>query len=494
MNRLIPAAILLIALLAAAGPSRAVQLSFQSGKSANLFWMVDQLSEWDPVHTSPSYRTYWSNKLELTDQDLMVLDQYARLRQRLARFSESEVRREISPWVSLFGSANILPHERFALAFLETRTPKDAVALLKLSDADQKVVMGTLIHFAKKLKNHYGTETAHLSNFSQKAHILISLADAGGFINEMKNFYGISGPLPQTIPVDVLWAPPGFVRPAHMGYHIILPVSVDKAETDEAVLQHLSMVIQEVGMYLLSKLPAETLSEASGTLLRECGLVNESRPEMVRAALQVALGEILFLRERFPDLPGRALFVPWDNSLEYPFAVDELARAYAEALKGYFNQTGGFYPGFVAKAVEIQKSLFPVRPRFFAPAGMLFGDLESREMFNGLFRDVDRLEVDIGASGDLISARKDHPNRAVFVVVSSPNERNMYQVLKRITNWRKLATSFRGLKKSSFIYPIVSRKGGPVFVIRGLTPDAVRKALMKLYNMTEMPSAPIVIK
>ena len=494
MSRWIPIAILLCVVFGGGPETRAVELSFQSGKSANLFWMVDQLSQWDPVYTSPSYRKYWAGKLELTDQDLMVLDQYARLRQRLARLDESEVRRETSPWASLFGSANILPHERFALAFFETRTPKDAISLLKLGDSDEKVVIGTLKHFAMKLKDDYGTETAHLSNFSQKAHVLISLADAGGFINEMKNFYGVSGPLPQTIPVNVLWAPPGFVKPTHMGYHIILPVSVDKAETDEAVLQHLSMVVQEVGMYLLSKLPVEKLSEASGFLLRECGLVNEGRPDMVRVALQVALGEMLFLRERFPDLPASPLLVPWDSSLDYPYAVDELARAYAVALKSYFNQTGGFYPGFVAKAVEIQKALFPPRPRLFASTGMLFGDATSRQLFAGLFRDVDRVEVDIGSPSDLIGARGDHPNRAVFIVVSSPHEKNMYQVLKRITDWRKLATSFRGLKKSSFIYPILSRKGGPVFVIRGLTPEAVRKALMKLYNMTEMPSAPIVVK
>ncbi len=297
MNRFIAPVLGLALLFLAAGTAAAVELRFESAKSANLFWMVDQISQWDARLTSPAYRAYWEKKIKLTDEDYAVLDQYARLRRRHARLGESDVRQEISPWVSLFGSATILPHERFALAFFETRTPKDAVILLKLSEQDQNTVIGTLIHFAKKLKDHYGTETAHLAGFAQKAHVLMTLADAGGFIDEMKAFYGIQGAIPQAIPVDVLWGPPGFVQPTHMGYHILLPVSVDKAETDEAVLQHLSMAVQEVGSFLLTKLPQETLQQASRALLRECGYINAGRPDMVRTALQVALGEVL---ERHP--------------------------------------------------------------------------------------------------------------------------------------------------------------------------------------------------
>jgi len=472
----------------------AIELDFQTGNSANLFWIVDQLSKWDSRYTSPRYREYWDGKVKFSDQDYAVLDQYARMRRRLGGLDKEEVKKEISPWTSLLGSAQVLPHEQFALAFLETKNVNDAAALLNLSVEDKKILIMTLKHFARKMKDYYGVEVAHLKSFNQKARILITLADAGGFIDQMRNFYGVSVPLPQTIPVDVLWAPPGFVRPAHMDYHIILPVSVDHAETDEAVLQHLSMVVQEVGQYLLSKLPAETLAKASARLLSECGFINSNRPEMVREAIQVALGEVLFLRERFPDLPVQQLMVPWDNSLDYPYAVDELSRAFSVALRDYFEQASGFYPGFVARAVEIQRTLFPPVPKTFASTGLLYGDKDSRELFNGLFSSVAREEFDISDVRGFTRARLGEKGRVAFIVVTAQHEGNMFKALKSLSNWNKLSSVFRRLRKKSFIYPVTVKKAGVIFVVRGMTPDAVRKGLIELHGMTSMPAGPVEIK
>ncbi|MBM4352573.1 MAG: hypothetical protein FJ109_02070 [Deltaproteobacteria bacterium] len=489
-------AVWVLAFLAAVGMGSgafATDLRFDSGKSANLFWMVDQISQWDSRYTSPSYRDYWKGKLEFTDEDYAVLDQYARLRRKLARLDQSEVKRETSPWVSLFGGGKLLPHEKFALAFLETTTVNDAAALLKLSKQEQDIVIGTLLHFARKMKDEYAVETGHLVAFAQKANILITLADAGGFIGQLRSFYGIKGAIPETIPVDVLWAPPGFNRPAHMDYHVILPVSVDHAQTDEAVLQHLSLAMQEVSQYLLTKLPAETLSRAGALLLQECGMVNPGNPFMIRQALQVAVGEVLFLRERFPDLPASPVLSPWDPQLDYPFAVDELARGYAAVLKDTFSQPGGFYPAFVTRAVDVQKGLLPPRPRFFTSTAILFGDKESRALFNGMFAAVDRVEVDIDSVRDFESAVDTTPGRAVFIVVTAKLEGNMYNALKKFKQWGKISGTFRALRNTSFLTTFREPGAGMVYVIRGTDLDAIRQLLLRLYRMEEIPAVPVTL-
>lgn len=494
MSRWIVAALMGAMLIGPAPDAGAVELSFQTGNSANLFWIVDQISQWDARYTSPSYRDYWEAKVEFTEQDYGVLDAYGRMRRRVAGLDRAEVKKEFSPWASLFGSPQVLPHERFALAFLETTNVNDAATLLKLSADDRNVLIGTLKHFARKMKDSYGSEIAHLKSFNQKAHVLITLADAGSFIEQMRTFYGVSAAIPQKIPVDVLWAPPGFVMPAHMDYHIILPVSVDHAETDEAVLQHMAMVIQEIGEYLLSRLPPDTLAKASARLLSECGYVNPSRPSMVREAVQIAMGEVLFLKERFPDLPSKPFMVPWDNALQYPYAVDELARAFAEALRDYFNQPSGFFPGFVDRAVKIQKTLFPPIPRSFASTGLLFGDKASRGQFNSLFADVDREEFDVSDGRGFIHALEVQPGRAAFVVVTAQHEGNMYKALKGLSNWNELSKIFRKLRKSSFVYAVQTSGKGTIFVVRGMNANAIRKGLITLYNMNGMPAGPVEIK
>jgi hypothetical protein len=422
--------LVLIAALAWCVPhTRAVELHFQTQPSANLFWMVDQLSQWSPEFTSLEYRKYWEKKVGFTDDDLTMLDRYARLRKKLARLSDKEVRAEISPWVSLFGRGTVLPHERFALAFLETRTVAEAAQVLGLSEGESKILNDTLLHFARKLKDVWPAETAHLKDFSQKAQVLVSLADAGGFIDQMRIFFGVKGGVPDAIPVDVLWAPPGYIRPAHLNYHIILPVSVDKAGSDEAVLQHLSMAIQEVSAYLLSRLPPDNLAMASRRLLAEAGCPNPSQPDVVREALKLALGEVLFLRERFPDLPRSELLVPYDASMAYPYAVDELARAFALVLKDLLSQPSGFFPAFLDQAVSIQKNQFPPKPAFFANTGVLVATEEGRQLFDGLFADVDRLFFSAADVDDLIAGRGVEQGRTVFVVVTAKDEGLMWKVL-----------------------------------------------------------------
>jgi len=486
--------VLALAIAVVAVEAGAIELRFQTGHSANLFWMVDQMSRWDRNYTSRAYRKYWQTKLEFNDQDLAVLEAYARLRRKHARLEDKAVRTTTSPWVSLFGRTTTLPHEQFALAFLETRTPADAAVLLKLSPMDTKVIIGALKHFARKFKDEWPRETAHLKGFSQKATVLVSLADAPGFIDQMRSFLGVRGAVPQAMPIDVLWAPPGFVKPTHLDYHIILPVSVDQAETDEAVLQHLSKVIQETGSYFLSKLPPEYLSEASRRLLRECGYVNPASPDVMKQALLVAMGEILFLRDRFPDLPGSTVLVPYDSELEYPYAVDELAREFAESLKIYFRQPSGFYPGFLDKAIEIQKRLFPPRPRFFASTGVLFAGAEGKELFDGLFGSDHRLTYDGSSSNDFLRKVKAEPGRTVFIVVTAKQDGMMWKALKGMKNWRALSKEFKRTSKKSFIYPIKRTGAGQIFVIRGLDLDGVRKALITLYNMQGMPVSPVFIE
>jgi len=481
-------------LVATAGAAYPVELRFQTQPAANLLWMVDQLSQWHPAYTSVEYRAYWEKKLAFNDEDLTVLDRYARLRRKLARLNEKDVRAETSPWVSLFGRSTVLPHEKFVLAFLETRTVAEAAQMLGLSEGETKILNDTLLHFARKMKDLWPAETAHLKDFSQKAQVLVSLADAGGFIEQMQGFFGIKGGIPDAIPVDVLWAPPGFIRPAHLNYHIILPVSVDKAGSDEAVLQHLSMAIQEVAAYLLTRIPEDNLAMASSRLLSEAGCVNPAKPDVVREALKLALGEVLFLRERFPDLPRTELLVPYDVDQVYPYAVDELARRFAVVLKDQIDRSSGFFPGFLDQAIAIHKVLFPPRPAFFATIGALVATEEGKQLFDGMFANVDRRYFAPGDVDDLVAGRGVETSRTVFVVVTAKDEGLMWKVLKGLNAWRDLSRDFKKLSGSPFLYAVPKAGSGMVIVVRGTDMDGLRKALIALYNMQGMPLEPLVVE
>jgi hypothetical protein len=254
------------------------------------------------------------------------------------------------------------------------------------------------------------------------------------------------------------------------------------------------MAIQEVGQYLLTRLPPETLRKASARVLAECGYASASRPGMLAEAIQVAMGEVLFLRERFPDLPPRKLLVPWDPDLEFPYAADELARALGIALKEHFGQPGGFASGFLDRTIQILKSLFPPRPRFFAYTALLFGDRESRELFAGLFRDWDRKEFDINDYGRFVSEWEKAPNRPVFMAVTVQNEGNVLKALKRLAEWNQISNALRSAKTGPFVYSVPSKNAGQVFIVRTADLDSMRKALVRLFSMSEVATGSISIK
>ena len=482
--------LVVLGVLGVTGEAGAAQLEFKSGQVANFFWVVDQLSQWHPELTSESYRDFWDSKLQLTDEDLLKLDRYASLRRKYSGMNRKRQSVASGAWPG----STVDGHARFALAFLEMASIDQACLALNMSAEDSALLVDTMRHFARRMKDHWGRETAHLKGFGKKAQVLISLADASGFAAQLKSFFGVTTPIPRTIPVDVVWAPPGYVPPARLDFHILLPVSVEQAQSDEAVLQQISRAMQEVAAYLLSKAPAETLSGAAEMVVTEGGLLNQSQPDVFRRAMLLSLGELVFLRDRFPELPEQEMMAPYDPGLEFPYAEDLLARELSGPLKASLGTSNGFCPGSFKQGIDVQKRLFPPRPRFFASAAIVMGTTSSLRLYAGLFKDLGRTAVSLKGTRQLSSAHRDSPGKAKFIIVTASDEAYMWKALRTIGADRGLSKQFRSLKGKTFIYADTRSRGGVVFVVYGQDLSGVRNALIALYTMQGMPLAPVVIE
>lgn len=493
MRRLLSACLLGLFLMTS-GWAEAIELKFQYTPNANIFWMIDQMSQWDEHYTAKAYRQYWEARIGLNDDDLAQLEKYARMRRRLAKLDGAEVQTKLSPWSSMFGRTGTLPHEQFALAFMEVSTVDDVALVMRLSPEDADTLKTTFLRFAKKMKDDYGRETAHLKGFCEKAQVLVSVADVAGFIGTLRAFLGITEALPQTIPVDVLWAPPGYVMPTHMQYHILLPVSVEQASSDETVLAHLSLAMREVSAYLFSKVSADTLSKASARLMSECGLVSVKRPNVAAEALLVAMGELLFLQERFPDLPRKPVLEPFDPALEVPHAVDTLAREFAAVLKPMLGQQGVFYPVYVDRMVEVVKKVFPPRPRSFAATAVVLADGVAASLFAGLFPGYDRTLLTAAQAADVATQAAAKPQRSIFLVVTPPSDGALWTALKGLGAPKEFSTEFKKLSSKPFIYPMTRKGASTVYIVRAPDDEGLRKALVWLYQASSLPTAVQVVE
>ena len=494
MKTLAPLLTLLVtlSLLSEAAPARPVSLKFQTADAANLLWMIDQMSQWDPATTSPSYRAYWDNKLGLTEEDFDMLERYARVRRRLSSVGADASSEELH----LLGGGKTTAAQQYFLAFLEIPGLKAAMNTLPIEAKDKETIFAVIKHFGKKIGTHgdWKQETAHLKHFETHVGILATLANPSGFLTQVKAFLGVTE-MPAQITVDALWAPPGNTDalPALVGFHVILPLPVEAVQNDEAVVKQMAVAVGEAVRYMIGRLPDAERRSITQRILGRSGLVNPDRPRLLLDALTTALGQVLFLKERFPDLATGPTLAPFEPTLPYPYAVDELARALIPDLKTFLSTPGAFGGSFLDVALQKADQLFPPRFRAMAAAAVVLGAKLPQDLFRATFAGPFQARYDLADVGGFVQALK--KTRRPSVILVRPKEvGQMNLALKKLGLRGKQLPSLRKYRKTSVIYPVTVGRGyGPMMVIVARRDKDFRKGLVELHRMPGLPTKPLII-
>jgi len=157
--------------------SKSLTLNFQVTYASNLFYVVDQLSRWDP-HTRPYYREYWERRFGLAGEDLKVLDAYRRVR-------------------SLYFWGVLEP------AFYGPGNQRSVQEKLnKIAGRDAKVLWQALEHFRPKF-NRIWAEAAYLLPMAKE--LASNATDQDKLLlEEVRNFFGATA---MSIDVLALWSP-----------------------------------------------------------------------------------------------------------------------------------------------------------------------------------------------------------------------------------------------------------------------------------------------
>lgn len=479
---------LMVALMLLVGSSaQAARVRFESGKLANFFWIMDQVSQWDPGQTDPAYRSYWADKLGgLSTVDQTVLSSYAEFRQRFALAQKVE---EGSASLRVFPSTETSSQSRFVSAFLTSQNLAQVEGTLGLSSSDAQVLDAAMAHFASRISPMWSEETRPLDQFVETANALADISQPGDYVETVRRFLGAPALADDMVRVHVLWAPPGGSMARHFGLQILLPVPGESAGSDLMVLQLTGDAVGEICGGLVQSLPSQTREEAGGRLLSQVGFVDAMKPSAVAEALSKALG-VLFLKRSFPDLKAGRVFYPYDSSLERPHAIDELVRQFVPVLDDLVGQESAFYPKFIDRAVEVQRTLFPPTPRQFMQTALVLTDDDGAYFFGSLFRSVDRKLFGVGDVKGFLDAARKEPQRLLVIVVKPENEGAMWEALKALDSWKELSQGLKKFQGKSVIFPVSRAGKAPVIVIRSLSVQGIRTAALELYNASAMLAQP----
>ncbi len=228
-------------------------------------------------------------------------------------------------------------------------------------------------------------------------------------------------------------------------------------------------------------------------MLGKAGLVNPDRPTLLLDALATAFGQVLFLKEAFPELATGLTLAPFESNLPYPYAVGELARALVPDLKTFLPTPGAFGGGFIDKALQKMDQLYPPRFRALASVAVILGSKAPTELFKATFTGVWQASYDLKDVDGFVRYLKD--NRRPSVILITPKQAGrMNLALKKLGLRGKQLPNLRKYRNKSVVYPLsVGRGYGPMFVIVAKRPDDFRKAFVELHRMGTLPAKPMLI-
>ncbi len=366
----------------------AFTVTFRASAFSSTFWVIDQTSEWSEPYTRPHYRKALNQRFALTDADKELLKAYARMRSKYSDESQTEPG-IANPVDGLLPPALSAP-DAFAMAFFNAQDVAGAAASLKLSNAETETVRRVFDAFRPRIEQLLAKEP-HLPQIVTQYEAWATQTQLAEFLSKMARFYGVTAKAGRALTVDLLWAPEGSSSATCVGPFMLIPLSDTQARDVKELKTMFGVTVHEFGHYFASLLDSGT-RVAFGNTAASRGLPNQRHPNILDESTQVALGNIIFMRDRFPDAyDPTANFYNFEPNNDWPDAIDSLGRALTPVVEKHLGTEGAFSAAYLNDALGVQDRLFPPRAKHFARVALVH--VENNQLasyFNGLFPGVSR--------------------------------------------------------------------------------------------------------
>jgi hypothetical protein len=459
----------------------ATPITWRHDRFANEFWVLDKLSAWDGDERNAYVRAF-EQRGSLDPARRELLRRYADVRRKHAARPHTAPPAGV-PFDMMPPAAG--PAERFAIAFLTARDEVAAVTALGL-DADERA---TVLEAFRRLRPDLDTlvgDAGYLDTARTKLEADASAARMDEFLDQMKTFYAVDDAAPYT--VHLLWAPPGFGQATVWDHDIVLPLTAKTVADERALAGWLGVVVHELGHAFLAEKPEAARAELSRRIVDAGGVLTRRHANIIDEATQTALGNVLFMRTRLPaGFDTRSLYA-FDPDVEYPDAIDSLARAVAPLVEAALTTRDGFATVYLAKALDAQRGLFGDRPLHHAHVALvLAASAAILHDFEGLFFGRSRVSYALGDTAQLADDSRASPTTTRWLVlVESAAPRAL---------WTQLGTASLALGKAAACARATRRAVGAGYdvVVVGKDEDAVRRMLIALHRAREMPTKPMCL-
>jgi hypothetical protein len=341
--------------LAVPSVSRA-QVAAHYRQAADVFEILDNVSNWWPGYSNQQYRGYWEKHLGLSTTDEELLSEYARLRER--HFDKTGQNNE-DPSVSeggLFSARTTLHADPVGEAFFRSETVGEALERL------QDVLDPSEIQFLGRFYTNFEDRYLPLVTEHEQA-VRASLAETNrvladpayrDWLSSVERFFNVPGPTEGLEALYVWWPDSVRVVANPRGTFLVLRALVKPGEELNA-----SDVISHEVVHVISALqPSEQKRSITDRFLRECPASRSvGRLNTIEEPLAVVFGNMQVTQRFRPD--------------RYRYSKrwygDEWVDLYAKLLFGPLQESvdagRSITGGFLDQAVPLCQTLLTLRNR-----------------------------------------------------------------------------------------------------------------------------------
>jgi len=356
-----PVAILILTILALATPRPvAPQAAVHYRQAADVFELLDNVSDWWPGYSDGRYRSYWVRHIGLSAADDTMLASYTKLRER---YFDKHGQSNEDPAISeggLFTARATLDADPVGDAFFQSETVNEALGRLggRIAPADLQFLRRFYAHFERRylplVTEH---EQAVQASLAETNRTLTSLMFES-WIGEVERFFDVASQGQRYDALYVWWPDSVRVVANLRGRFLVLRALVKPGEK----LNVGDVVAHEAVHVIAAHQTSAQKRSISDAFLRDCPVTaSVGRLSVIEEPLAVVFGNMLFTRtfrreryryakrwygDEWVDLYAKLLFSPTVAALQH----------------------GGRIADEVTEAVQLCSTMRSLRERSGAPA------------------------------------------------------------------------------------------------------------------------------
>ena len=331
------------------GRSQNISIEVFYSESADIFEILDNLSDWWPEFVWKEYQEYWLNNFALNKSDRVLLKKYSKIRKKYYNDIDGKEGHPLKNRNGFFSTAGSIDADPVAKAFYSSNLLEEA--LLKVKKIVSKEEYEFLVKFYAAFSGRYTKlieeSKSGFQGSIQKTKGSLSNPKISEYFNKVASFYNVNERLQYRV-LYVWWPPLSRTNATPTGLFLVMRQNPLKHKN----LDFSDIVAHEINHSISAHQPIEQKKWLTDEFLKICPIQDKlKRYRIMEEPLAVTFGQLVFnekFRSKKFSISENLYRNPWINSF---------SRIIFLPLKTRFESGEKIIDGFIPEAAGLCKDV-----------------------------------------------------------------------------------------------------------------------------------------